>query len=131
MRAGVEQIRLGDPAQAQAIRAARERYLSGSVEDLNVRKETLRSWERSRQAGVDPDKLAVPFESEVDADSALSRAARPVLERLVEQFRGAPLSSLLTDCNARLIARWVADDRLGGLGCAWKEKRGEKVECRR
>jgi transcriptional regulator of acetoin/glycerol metabolism len=54
----------------------------------------------------------VPFESDVDGESALLRAARPVLREAAEQFGAEPASIILCDANGIVLTRDTADSVL-------------------
>lgn len=88
-----------------SMEAARAEFLaSGYVERAVVGNTILRSWHRSRVAGVDIDSPKVPYD-QVDIGSRLVRCATPVIDRLYEQLDGLPASIVLTDEQGRLIDR--------------------------
>ncbi|WP_051793081.1 sigma-54-dependent Fis family transcriptional regulator [Amycolatopsis jejuensis] len=64
------------------------------------------SWKRSWQAGVRPelalDRLGAV---EVDPDSRLLRAARPVLDRVADELSGTAYFTVLADSAARIVHR--------------------------
>jgi transcriptional regulator of acetoin/glycerol metabolism len=77
-----------------------------------VREPILASWTRSRLWHVPVDHLDVPFESDLDGESALLRAARPVLREAAEQFGNEPVSVILCDANGIVLTRDTGDARL-------------------
>ena len=77
-----------------------------------VREPILASWTRSRLWHVPVDHLDVPFESDLDGESTLLRAARPVLAEAAEQFSSEPVSVILCDANGVVLTRDTGDDRL-------------------
>lgn len=95
------------------VRRARDQFLSdGDIgPDLArfVRPDILQSWRRSRLSGASMGVDVLPFEAEVNGDSALCQAAEPVLSRLAEELSGLQAGVLLSDRNARILRRWVPD----------------------
>jgi DNA-binding CsgD family transcriptional regulator len=59
-----------------------------------------------------PDRLDVPYESEPYADDRLQRAARPVLDRLVEDLDSVSMGVLLSDRHGHIIDRLIRDRTL-------------------
>lgn len=49
----------------------------------------------------------------MDPDAHLLRAARPVLTDLADHMRGTGFSLLLADRDARIVARWFSEPRIG------------------
>jgi transcriptional regulator of acetoin/glycerol metabolism len=97
-------------------RVAWERFQSGegqddrgsTVEVLDVRREILTSWRRSRLSGVDPVRLDVPHE-DIDLDSRFARAARPVLDESTERMVGTGMCLAVTDRVGRVLWSWGPD----------------------
>ena len=77
-----------------------------------VREPILASWTRSQLWHVPVDHLAVPFEADLDGESTLLRAARPVLAEAAEQFTSEPVSVILCDANGVVLTRDTGDERL-------------------
>ncbi len=75
------------------------------------------SWNRSREAGLAPDRVVTHFEHVDDLDSQrrLVQCASPVLDRLQQDLGGMPLSIALTDEHARVILRRDSESRLATL----------------
>jgi serine phosphatase RsbU (regulator of sigma subunit)/anti-sigma regulatory factor (Ser/Thr protein kinase) len=72
----------------------------------------MSSWRRSRQVGVTPDNLVVPYFQDLDFEGALLRSAQPVLDRLAAGLSGMHMCILLTDERARILARRVGEPSL-------------------
>ena len=71
----------------------------------------LSSWRRSRLRHVPSDRLEVPFDTDLDPDTVLTRAADSVLGDLLDHLLSEPVSVLL--CNARgTVLRRHTGDRL-------------------
>ena len=100
-------------AGSAELAVARTAFLSDGVASTDVVRETIiASWTRSRLWEVPTDHLEVPFESDVDGESALLRAARPVLREAAEQFGAEPVSVILCDASGVVLTRDTADARL-------------------
>jgi transcriptional regulator of acetoin/glycerol metabolism len=92
---------------------ARTTFLSeGRASTEVVREPILASWTRSRLWDVPTDHLEVPFEADVDDESTLLRAARPVLCDAAEQFAAEPVSMILCDANGIVLTRDTGDSVL-------------------
>jgi transcriptional regulator of acetoin/glycerol metabolism len=75
-----------------------------------LRPEIAMSWYRSLMCGLRPDGLAGPLAlSDIDHESRLMRAARPVVDELADDLRGSPFCLLLADRNACIVDRWFSD----------------------
>lgn len=100
----------GSPGPVPSRRAADE-FVSGGEPPVGLRPEIAASWRRSRTSGVSPDTDLgnVPFDCEIDTGSRLLRAARPVLDHLVDRLSGTRTSVILTDPAARILDRWVGE----------------------
>jgi len=70
---------------------------------------------RSLAFGVPPDgPLELRYTGVPAADNALLRAARPVARELFAQLQGIDTAMLLTDADARVLARWCGEPGLSG-----------------
>ncbi|MDX2644368.1 SpoIIE family protein phosphatase [Streptomyces sp. PA03-1a] len=78
----------------------------------SVRVPILASWERCQTAGLDPERLEVPYTDDVDPTGALVRAAGPVLDRLAGTLSGTRTAVLLTDDRGLVIDRRAAEPPL-------------------
>ena len=82
------------------------------VDAQAVREPILASWWRSREWHVAADRLDLSYLGEPDLDSALARAAKPVLRHLHEQLEGQPISIVLTDASGLVLLRFTGDHDL-------------------
>lgn len=71
------------------------------------------SWQRSHDSLVDTDHPDPTFVERV-AESALERAARPVLASLSDELANEPACLILTDCNGVVLQRGGGDKTLLG-----------------
>jgi sigma-54 dependent transcriptional regulator, acetoin dehydrogenase operon transcriptional activator AcoR len=102
-----------EDAGSARLALARVAFLSeGAASTDVVREPILASWTRSRLWHVPVDHLDVPFDADLDGESALLRAARPVLAEAVEQFTSEPVSVILCDANGTVLTRDTGDQRL-------------------
>jgi transcriptional regulator of acetoin/glycerol metabolism len=93
--------------------AARDRFLAFEpVDKTLVREPILASWGRSREWNVAPDRLDLSYLRAPDLDSALARAAGPVLRHLHTQLDGQPISIVLTDAGGIVLFRFTGDSDL-------------------
>ncbi|MEU6346425.1 SpoIIE family protein phosphatase [Streptomyces sp. NPDC046977] len=74
----------------------------------SVRVPILASWERCQAAGLDPERLDVPYTRDIDLAGPLARAARPVLDRLADALAGSGTAVLLTDGSGLVLDRRAA-----------------------
>lgn len=75
-----------------------------------VRPEIAESWWRSLRNGVDPHRVEPDFAPDLNVESQLSLAARPVIEKRCEQLGGTGSSVLLGDRHGRIVQRWGDGD---------------------
>ena len=69
------------------------------------------SWERCAGSGLAPDHVAVPFDSDVDADSRLSWAAGPAMTAVSDALADEPVALLLTDSRGHVVQRFAGSTR--------------------
>ena len=93
-------------------RLDRQRFLELGRAPDSVRGQVRTSWRRSILSGVIPDRLLLPFDSEMDRAGRLLAAARPVLHRLAATLDGTNTSFLLTDRSGLILDRWVGSTDL-------------------
>jgi transcriptional regulator of acetoin/glycerol metabolism len=104
---------LVDHDPERLVAKARQRFLeSGDISQPEVRHAVVESWQRSRSFGVDVDRLDPPLHPDIDLDSKLMRAARPILTRLERVLTGTRVSVLLTDAQGRVLARLAGENAL-------------------
>jgi sigma-54 dependent transcriptional regulator, acetoin dehydrogenase operon transcriptional activator AcoR len=73
---------------------------------LGLRPEIARAWRRAELCGLDPGSDPTePDLAEVDRDSRLVSAARPVLDDLESQLADSRFSLLLADRDSRIVER--------------------------
>jgi transcriptional regulator of acetoin/glycerol metabolism len=102
-----------DRDMARSVAKAREHFLeSGAVPGVRLHEGIVESWRRSWHFGVGCDDLDPPYFPDIDTDSLLVHAARPVLDRLEETLSGTATSLLLTDAVGRVLDRRVTDQSL-------------------
>jgi transcriptional regulator of acetoin/glycerol metabolism len=77
-----------------------------------VREPILASWTRSVAWQVPADHIELPYAEDVDDDSVLTRAARPVLAEVSDQFATEPVSVILCDADGVVLDRRTADTSL-------------------
>lgn len=77
-----------------------------------VREPILASWSRSLAWKVPADHIELPYD-DVDPDSLLTRAARPVLSDVSDQFATEPVSVILCDADGVVVDRRTQDTSLG------------------
>ncbi|MBS2937962.1 GAF domain-containing protein [Nocardioides sp. J2M5] len=101
-------------ADDELVRSAKETLISlgllhsADTQPARVSDEIDRSWRRSISAGATHTTGAFQFVNEYDEDSELSRAARPVLDRLAETLQDMGTAIFLADRSGQIVARRVA-----------------------
>lgn len=75
----------------------------------SVRKEIGASWRRSAGSGLSPDRFDVPHAQDIDADGALVRAARPVLDQLAEDLGVTSMALVICDADGHVLDRRVSE----------------------
>ncbi|WP_329333476.1 SpoIIE family protein phosphatase [Streptomyces sp. NBC_00663] len=91
---------------------AHERFLAGARVDADVRDSVLDSWKRCRSAGLEPDRLLVPYAPDLTLDDAFLHAADPVLADLAVSLTDAGTTIALCDGLGRMIQRLGGGRRL-------------------
>jgi len=80
------------------------------------------SWQRSADAGLPADHVAVPFNPDVDKDGRLRWAAEPALAAVSADLADLPVALLLSDHTGHLVERWTGtgktSDLMDGIGAA-------------
>jgi sigma-54 dependent transcriptional regulator, acetoin dehydrogenase operon transcriptional activator AcoR len=84
-------------------------FVDEPVDPGVVREPILSSWKRSRLRHVPHGRLEVPFDADVDADTALTRAADPVLGDVLDHLLSEPVSVLLCNARGTVLQRHTAD----------------------
>jgi transcriptional regulator of acetoin/glycerol metabolism len=107
---GRASTRLHGDGETDSVAEARVRFLAAeAVSPALVREPILASWSRSRDWHVAADRPEQRYLGEPDLDSALARAAEPVLRHLHEQLEGQPISVVLTDASGLVLLRLTGD----------------------
>ena len=105
------------PVDHDEVRSAKEKLISHGLlrgvdsPPLWLPDEIARSWRRSISVGANRATGAIQFLNEFDGDSELSRAARPVLDRLADTLQDMGTSVFLADRTGQIVARRVATSR--------------------
>jgi transcriptional regulator of acetoin/glycerol metabolism len=103
----------GLPGGRDPLAEARDRFLAAEPVDRKVvREPILASWWRSREWRIAADRLDLSYLGAPDLDTALARAAEPVLKHLHEQLDGQPISVILTDATGLVLRRLTGDHDL-------------------
>jgi transcriptional regulator of acetoin/glycerol metabolism len=77
-----------------------------------VRAPILASWTRSRLWHVPTDQVDTPFDSDLDLDTVLSRAADLVFGEVADQLAAEPVSLILCDSRGTVLRRRTCEARL-------------------
>ncbi len=92
---------------------SRVRFLTHeSIEPNQVRDTILASWWRSRRWKVAADRIDLPYVRDPNLDIPLTRSAEPIMQKLLEQLGGQPISLILTDPAGVVLSRMTADHDL-------------------
>ncbi len=102
------------PATEELARARVSFLLDEPVRPGVVRAPILASWSRSASWRVPADHIELPYESDLDPDTLLVRAARPVLQEIADQFASEPVSVILCDADGVVLERRSGDSALEG-----------------
>ncbi|SFL76528.1 sigma-54-dependent Fis family transcriptional regulator [Geodermatophilus ruber] len=101
-----------EPGGPQVARA-RMSFLGGeTVGQGVVRQPILASWTRSRLWEVDPDRLDLLLDADLERDTLLTRAAEPVLRDIADLFATEPVSVILCDAKGVVLSRRTGDSGL-------------------
>jgi transcriptional regulator of acetoin/glycerol metabolism/DNA-binding CsgD family transcriptional regulator len=97
----------------EGLRAALDALLRDGEPPTRVRDSIWESWRRCATSGLSPHRFSVPHADAVDRDSLLVRAARPVLDSLVDDLASTDVGLVLTDRRGDILDRWVPERSLG------------------
>jgi transcriptional regulator of acetoin/glycerol metabolism len=86
--------------------------LQEPVQSEVIREPILASWSRSLAWHVPADHIELTHADDLDPDSLLARAARPVLQDVADQFATEPVSVILCDADGVVLDRRTADSTL-------------------
>jgi DNA-binding CsgD family transcriptional regulator len=93
----------------QRLRDALTRLVTAGDVGEAVREEIGASWQRSASSGLQPDRFDVPHLPDVDADGALVRAARPVLDQLADDLAATSMALVVSDAEGHVLDRRVSE----------------------
>jgi DNA-binding CsgD family transcriptional regulator len=69
------------------------------------REEIRISWLRSKQAGLDPEHLHVPYIGDIDPEALLLRASRPVVDQLLNDLGTVSMCVMISDNRGQALDR--------------------------
>ncbi|MDH6236107.1 helix-turn-helix domain-containing protein [Cryobacterium sp. CG_9.6] len=111
-------------ARRVKIASAREEFLQFGAAGVPVGRAFLpdvvagvvaASWQRSFTAGVNAASAQAVFHDDLDLTGRLMRCSKPVIARLSDDMAQMPLSIVLTDARARILARSETSKTIGTL----------------
>ncbi|WP_257004129.1 SpoIIE family protein phosphatase [Streptomyces sp. SA15] len=91
---------------------AYENFLAGGTVKAEVRGPVLASWRRCKSFGLEPDRLDIPYQEELDLEGRLLHAAGPVLEQLESTLSGTNVSVILSDEHGQVLQRRAGGTKL-------------------
>src|SRR5215471_1413962 len=97
----------------EGLRGALDALLHGGEPATQVRGDIWASWRRSATSGLSPERFAAPYAEDGDRDAPLVRAARPVLDSLIDDLALTSVGLVLTDRRGDILHRWVPERSLG------------------
>jgi transcriptional regulator of acetoin/glycerol metabolism/DNA-binding CsgD family transcriptional regulator len=97
----------------EVLRGALDTLLHDGEPPTPVRDNIWTSWRRSAASGLSPGRFAAPYADDGDHDSLLVRAARPVLDSLIDDLASTTVGLVLTDRRGDILDRWVPERSLG------------------
>ena len=100
-------------SSSEVLRAALDALLHDGEPPTQVRDNIWVSWRRSATSGLSPERFSVPHADDVDHEGLLVRAARPVLDSLVDDLASTDVGLVLTDRRGDILDRWVPERSLG------------------
>jgi transcriptional regulator of acetoin/glycerol metabolism/DNA-binding CsgD family transcriptional regulator len=97
----------------EALRAALDALLHDGEPPTEVPGNIWASWRRSATSGLSPERFSAPYVDDGDHDGVLVRAARPVLDSLIDDLAFTGVALVLTDRRGDILDRWVPERSLG------------------
>jgi transcriptional regulator of acetoin/glycerol metabolism/DNA-binding CsgD family transcriptional regulator len=95
------------------LRAALDALLHDGEPPTEVPGNIWASWRRSATSGLSPERFSAPYVDDGDHDGVLVRAARPVLDSLIDDLAFTGVALVLTDRRGDILDRWVPERSLG------------------
>ena len=95
------------------LRAALDALLHDGEPPTEVPGNIWASWHRSATFGLSPERFSAPYDDDGDHDGVLVRAARPVLDSLIDDLAATSVGLVLTDRRGDILDRWVPERSLG------------------
>lgn len=102
-----------------SMRYVLDRLAEGPPGRRRVSDAILRSWRRSADAGLVPQRIHAPYDPDVDTDGRLRWAAAPAMAAASDDLAGVEVALLLADGRGHVVERWapagmgLSMDRLG------------------
>jgi len=96
----------------EALRAALDALLHDGEPSTEVPDNIWASWRRSATSGLSPERFSAPYADDGDHDGVLVRAARPVLNSLIDDLASTSVGLVLTDRRGDILDRWVPERSL-------------------
>lgn len=101
------------PSRPDRLRVALDALLRDGEPGAPVRDDIWTSWRRSANSGLSPERFTVPHTDDGESDGLLVRAARPVLDSLIDDLASTNVGLVLTDRDGDILNRWVPERSLG------------------
>ncbi|TCK21114.1 sigma-54-dependent Fis family transcriptional regulator [Pseudonocardia endophytica] len=105
-------VRIDDAGTRDAARARSAFFGRNVIDQSRVRAPIAASWQRARERHIDVDRVEQGTVADVDPDSILARAARPIIEDMAEQLANEPTSVILCDAQGVILERRSGDSSL-------------------
>ncbi|MEB3031049.1 sigma-54-dependent Fis family transcriptional regulator [[Mycobacterium] nativiensis] len=92
---------------------ARDQFLTtGIIASGLIEPYVMNSWQRAKERRVGPDRLNSQRQRDVNAETPLTRAAIPVLDRLTEDMALHAVGIILTSADGLVLERKVTDQAI-------------------
>lgn len=98
--------------RTQAVELARDHFIESGLVSGTVREVVGQSWQRSTQAGVDPEHVEPAYAAGL-GDSEMHRLVGNVLASAAAQLGDEPVSMIFADASGHVIHRACTDSTLG------------------
>lgn len=94
-------------ASDDALRHVLTRIDNSEHRSMPVSASVRKSWERSADRGLQPDRIHAPYVPDIDHGGRIRWAAAPVMTAVSADLPDLPIALLLTDSNCHVIERWT------------------------